>query len=240
MIPLCGEPRGLRSPIDNAEIKPSAELIPARTARTSFFLPSLSLFPFFFFFSFAKHIISTSTRISKSPAHLQPSCRRCCSQRARTMLASPRHSRPFLSFALIDPRSPQVEPDAEIRHNRSGSAQHEHVAAGIRAEGREQDAGVRRGEQRGFPSTAGGFQVGIGSDRSADEDGLAEWPFVSQTCSITVKSQNRPSSSRSTLKPPSLPLFLGGRGGRADEASETWPGRGFAKSQTISLSHERA
>lgn len=55
----------------------------------------------------------------------------------------------------------QVESDAEIRHNRPGSPQHEHVAAGVRAQRWEQDSGVRRGEQGGFPGPPGGFQVNL-------------------------------------------------------------------------------
>lgn len=57
--------------------------------------------------------------------------------------------------------SDQIEPDAEICHNRSGSPQHEHVAAGVRAQRWEQDADVRRGEQGSFPGTPGGFQVNL-------------------------------------------------------------------------------
>lgn len=66
----------------------------------------------------------------------------------------------------------QVEPDAEIRDNGPGSSQHEHVAAGLGAQGREQDADVRRGEQGGVPGTPGGFQV-TESIRSKEE-GRAE------------------------------------------------------------------
>lgn len=55
----------------------------------------------------------------------------------------------------------QVKSDPEIRHNRPGSPQHEHVAAGIRAEGWKQDADVWRSEQGGLPSTPGGFQVNL-------------------------------------------------------------------------------
>lgn len=65
----------------------------------------------------------------------------------------------FLPNSLYPTSDNQVEPDAEIRHNRPGSSQHEHVAAGVCAQGRKQDAHVRRGEQGGLPGTPGGLQV---------------------------------------------------------------------------------
>lgn len=65
----------------------------------------------------------------------------------------------FLPNSLYPMFGNQVESDAEIRHNRPGSPQHEYVAAGVSAQGRKQDANIRRGEQGGLPGTPGGVQV---------------------------------------------------------------------------------
>lgn len=65
----------------------------------------------------------------------------------------------FLPNSLYPMPGNQVEPDTEIRNNRPGSPQYEYVAAGVCAEGRKQNANVRRGEQGGLPGTPGGLQV---------------------------------------------------------------------------------